>query len=244
MEGSEKTLNLNQGGNKKIIYIVIAALVVVGLIAGFMINRHNEEVKYQISSVVREIQETVGNSASRITYPEREGLRFEPGGWYDEIKNNKKFAQALIAALQECCTTTRDEEQVFYSLGIGRAYRTAAVLEYLEYQNEQVKAALDDLTAQALAAAEENGILSIYSQLLPFSSLTYYTGSQEQLSNERIEAAYYAEWQQVKQQMSGGEANLTSLLKSLAEVISAEPITVGQNHGGEAIAVNEVYIPQ
>lgn len=262
MEISEKKSagNQNSGDMKKINYIfvvVTVAVVAIALIVGFMAYRHNQEINYSISSVVDEINEIAAKSyGNTIKYPSREGgdWLFAPDGRYDQIKDNKKFAQALIAAMQERCTTEKDEATVYYPDGIGGVYRMAAVLEYLDYENEQVKACVDELTAQALAAANESDFdkeTYIYRRLLPFSSLTYYTGAQEQLQTADIEAAYNAKWQEVKKgledniDLASNKDAFANFLKSVYEIVNVSPINVGESaDSGMASAVNAVYIPQ
>ncbi len=184
------------------------------------------------------------------------GYIWDEGGYFDQLRDNKKLASALVAAMEANCNPTNDSGETKFSYyGMLHAYNMAAILEYMDYENPDVKACLDSLTAQTLAIVDESESFSttssIYNILLPFKGLTYYTGVTEQLSNEQIEAAYLAQWQTVKQEMSSGKAALSSFLEDVTDIASKSPTTVPEKtnmetstESGMAIAVNETYIPK
>ncbi len=249
--------------NKKVIYIVAALAALVIIVGGFMAYQNVQETNRKIATTVEDIEDFAKKSTnSSVKYPVSSssylyrGYIWDEGGYFDQLRDNKKLASALVAAMEANCNPTNDSGETKFSYyGMLHAYNMAAILEYMDYENPDVKACLDSLTAQTLAIVDESESFSttssIYNILLPFKGLTYYTGVTEQLPNEQIEAAYLAEWQKVKQEMSGGKADLAGFLDDLADIISQGPITVQERVKTETAAgsematpVNGTYIPE
>ncbi len=261
---SETKTNSNaKPPNKKVIYIVAALAVLVVAIGGFMAHQNVQETNRKIATTVEDIENFAKKSTnSSVKYPVPSssylyrGYIWDEGGYFDQLRDNKKLASALVAAMEANCNPTTDSGETKFSYyGMLHAYNMAAILEYMNYENPDVKACLDSLTAQTLAIVDESESFSttssIYNILLPFKGLTYYTGVTEQLPNEQIEAAYLAQWQTVKQEMSSGKAALSSFLEDVTKIASKSPITVPEKtnmetstESGMAIAVNETYIPK
>ncbi len=261
---SETKTNSNaKPPNKKVIYIVAALAVLVVAIGGFMAHQNVQETNRKIATTVEDIENFAKKSTnSSVKYPVSSssylyrGYIWDEGGYFDQLRDNKKLASALVAAMEANCNPTNDSGETKFSYyGILHAYNMAAILEYMNYENPDVKACLDSLTAQTLAIVDESESFSttssIYNILLPFKGLTYYTGVTEQLPNEQIEAAYLAQWQTVKQEMSSGKAALSSFLEDVTDIASKSPTTVPEKtnmetstESGMAIAVNETYIPK
>lgn len=245
------------------IYIVAALAVLVVAIGGFMAHQNVQETNRKIATTVEDIENFAKKSTnSSVKYPVSSssylyrGYIWDEGGYFDQLRDNKKLASALVAAMEANCNPTNDSGETKFSYyGMLHAYNMAAILEYMNYENPDVKACLDSLTAQTLAIVDESESFSttssIYNILLPFKGLTYYTGVTEQLPNEQIEAAYLAQWQTVKQKMSSGKAALSSFLEDVTDIASKSPTTVPEKtnmetstESGMAIAVNETYIPK
>lgn len=261
---SETKTNSNaKPPNKKVIYIVAALAVLVVAIGGFMAHQNVQETNRKIATTVEDIEDFAKKSTnSSVKYPVPSssylyrGYIWDEGGYFDQLRDNKKLASALVAAMEANCNPTNDSGETKFSYyGMLHAYNMAAILEYMNYENPDVKACLDSLTAQTLAIVDESESFSttssIYNILLPFKGLTYYTGVTEQLPNEQIEAAYLAQWQTVKQEMSSGKAALSSFLEDVTDIASKSPTTVPEKtnmetstESGIAIAVNETYIPK
>ncbi len=261
---SETKTNSNaKPPNKKVIYIVAALAVLVVAIGGFMAHQNVQETNRKIATTVEDIENFAKKSTnSSVKYPVSSssylyrGYIWDEGGYFDQLRDNKKLASALVAAMEANCNPTNDSGETKFSYyGMLHAYNMAAILEYMNYENPDVKACLDSLTAQTLAIVDESESFSttssIYNILLPFKGLTYYTGVTEQLPNEQIEAAYLAQWQTVKQEMSSGKAALSSFLEDVTDIASKSPTTVPEKtnmetstESGMAIAVNETYIPK
>ncbi len=261
---SETKTNSNaKPPNKKVIYIVAALAVLVVAIGGFMAHQNVQETNRKIATTVEDIEDFAKKSTnSSVKYPVSSssylyrGYIWDDGGYFDQLRDNKKLASALVAAMEANCNPTNDSGETKFSYyGMLHAYNMAAILEYMNYENPDVKACLDSLTAQTLAIVDESESFSttssIYNILLPFEGLTYYTGVTEQLPNEQIEAAYLAQWQTVKQEMSSGKAALSSFLEDVTDIASKSPTTVPEKtnmetstESGMAIAVNETYIPK
>lgn len=261
---SETKTNSNaKPPNKKVIYIVAALAVLVVAIGGFMAYQNVQETNRKIATTVEDIENFAKKSTnSSVKYPVSSssylyrGYIWDEGGYFDQLRDNKKLASALVAAMEANCNPTNDSGETKFSYyGMLHAYNMAAILEYMNYENPDVKACLDSLTAQTLAIVDESESFSttssIYNILLPFKGLTYYTGVTEQLPNEQIEAAYLAQWQTVKQEMSSGKAALSSFLEDVTDIASKSPTTVPEKtnmetstESGMAIAVNETYIPK
>ncbi len=261
---SETKTNSNaKPPNKKVIYIVAALAVLVVAIGGFMAHQNVQETNRKIATTVEDIEDFAKKSTnSSVKYPVPSssylyrGYIWDEGGYFDQLRDNKKLASALVAAMEANCNPTNDSGETKFSYyGMLHAYNMAAILEYMNYENPDVKACLDSLTAQTLAIVDESENFSttssIYNILLPFKGLTYYTGVTEQLPNEQIEAAYLAQWQTVKQEMSSGKAALSSFLEDVTKIASKSPTTVPEKtnmetstESGMAIAVNETYIPK
>ncbi len=261
---SETKTNSNaKPPNKKVIYIVAALAVLVVAIGGFMAHQNVQETNRKIATTVEDIEDFAKKSTnSSVKYPVSSssylyrGYIWDEGGYFDQLRDNKKLASALVAAMEANCNPTNDSGETKFSYyGMLHAYNMAAIMEYMNYENPDVKACLDSLTAQTLAIVDESESFSttssIYNILLPFKGLTYYTGVTEQLPNEQIEAAYLAQWQTVKQEMSSGKAALSSFLEDVTDIASKSPTTVPEKtnmetstESGMAIAVNETYIPK
>lgn len=261
---SETKTNSNaKPPNKKVIYIVAALAVLVVAIGGFMAHQNVQETNRKIATTVEDIENFAKKSTnSSVKYPVSSssylyrGYIWDEGGYFDQLRDNKKLASALVAAMEANCNPTNDSGETKFSYyGMLHSYNMAAILEYMNYENPDVKACLDSLTAQTLAIVDESESFSttssIYNILLPFKGLTYYTGVTEQLPNEQIEAAYLAQWQTVKQEMSSGKAALSSFLEDVTKIASKSHITVPEKtnmetstESGMAIAVNETYIPK
>ncbi len=261
---SETKTNSNaKPPNKKVIYIVAALAVLVVAIGGFMAHQNVQETNRKIATTVEDIEDFAKKSTnSSVKYPVSSssylyrGYIWDEGGYFDQLRDNKKLASALVAAMEANCNPTNDSGETKFSYyGMLHSYNMAAILEYMNYENPDVKACLDSLTAQTLAIVDESESFSttssIYNILLPFKGLTYYTGVTEQLPNEQIEAAYLAQWQTVKQEMSSGKAALSSFLEDVTKIASKSHITVPEKtnmetstESGMAIAVNETYIPK
>ena len=261
---SETKTNSNaKPPNKKVIYIVAALAVLVVAIGGFMAHQNVQETNRKIATTVEDIEDFAKKSTnSSVKYPVSSssylyrGYIWDEGGYFDQLRDNKKLASALVAAMEANCNPTNDSGETKFSYyGMLHAYNMAAIMEYMNYENPDVKACLDSLTAQTLAIVDESESFSttssIYNILLPFKGLTYYTGVTEQLPNEQIEAAYLAQWQTVKQEMSSGKAALSSFLEDVTDNASKSPTTVPEKtnmetstESGMAIAVNETYIPK
>ncbi len=257
-----KTNNNANPPNKKVIYIVAALAVLVVAIGGFMAYQNVQETNRKIATTVESIEDFAKkstNSSVRYPVPSSSYLYkeyiWDEGGYFDQLRDNKKLANALVAAMEAACNPTNDSGETKFSYyGMFQAYNMAAILEYMNYEDPDVKACLDLLTAQTLAIVDESENFSttssIYNILLPFKGLTYYTGVTEQLPNEQIEAAYLAQWQTVKQEMSSGKAALSSFLEDVTKIASKSHITVPEKNtakaaGSEmATAGNSSYIPE
>ncbi len=257
-----KTNNNANPPNKKVIYIVAALAVLVVAIGGFMAYQNVQETNRKVATTVESIEDFAKkstNSSVRYPVPSSSYLYkeyiWDEGGYFDQLRDNKKLANALVAAMEAACNPTNDSGETKFSYyGMFQAYNMAAILEYMNYENPDVKACLDSLTAQTLAIVDESENFSttssIYNILLPFKGLTYYTGVTEQLPNEQIEAAYLAQWQTVKQEMSSGKAALSSFLEDVTKIASKSHITVPEKNtakaaGSEmATAGNGSYIPE
>ena len=261
---SETKTNSNaKPPTNKVMYIVAALAVLVVAIGGFMAHQNVQETNRKIATTVEDIEDFAKKSTnSSVKYPVSSssylyrGYIWDEGGYFDQLRDNKKLASALVAAMEANCNPTNDSGETKFSYyGMLHAYNMAAIMEYMNYENPDVKACLDSLTAQTLAIVDESESFSttssIYNILLPFKGLTYYTGVTEQLPNEQIEAAYLAQWQTVKQEMSSGKAALSSFLEDVTDIASKSPTTVPEKtnmetstESGMAIAVNETYIPK
>lgn len=247
--------------NKKIIYIAAALAALVIIASGFTMYQNNQETNRKIAATVEAIENCAKSSLnSSIDYPIPGSSRYkeyiwDEGGYFDQLRDNKKLPSALIAAIEATSNPTKDTGETEFSYyGVFRAYNMAAVLEYLDYENQEVKACLDSLATQTLAVANESKNFSttkiIYENLLPFKGLTYYTGVKEQLPNEQIEAAYLARWQEVKQEMSSDKANLSGFLEDVTGIVSKNPITLPAKSTATAAGsqmatpANGTYIPE
>ena len=219
-----------------------------------MALQQNQDIDAKINSVVESLLDSV---KSDIKYPtaDKDSYIWEAGGYYDHVKDKKKLAQAIISAMEDMCTKKVEGETnpVFSSDGIRRAYRLAAVLEYLGYENPDVKNCLDSLTTQALAEVDNEDwdkTTRIYKSLQPFTGLAYYTGRNDLLTDEEIEKAYYTRWQRVKADAAKGDTDIFDFLGDVYEIAAISPIEIpAQRLSGKqdsqdvATAVNEVAIP-
>lgn len=244
-----------QFDKKKILYIVIAAVVLLAAFAGYKSYKHNQRMAYLTGEVVEEMLDCI--TWDKIEYPTLadNSSTWKPGGYFDEVKDSQKLTNAVSVAMEELCTKNDGAE--FSPSAIGKVYRLMAVLEYLDYERPEVKATLDNLTAQALEAArsEDNKLTteSVYKDLMRFDGLTYYTSRQEQLKNEEIEQYYNKRWQELKQDMADGKGYFADFIKELHAIACQSPIDVPEqktsdDSGSElamaanAVAINQMYL--
>lgn len=237
--------------DKKFVIIAAVVAVIIAVFAIYKLNEHNRYINYAVEQVVEEILDCFDYRPYYINYPVMEADDYVWGtdGYFNEVKDNKKLADALEAALTDICNKTGE----FNADGIGKVYHVAAVLEYLDYKNPQVKTQIDSLTAQALEVVNSDDsystVKSVYQGLMPFDSLNYYTGRKEMLQKEEIEAYYSARWQEVKQQMAENKDNLSSFIEDVEYIASVAPVKVpetivSQTSSEYATAANVVPVKQ
>lgn len=264
----QKQSAANSGGAKqpfklsrKQIYIIIAAAVlVIALAAGLVILKNVKATNSRIESVVGELRD-MGDYKLAYPQPGKGDYIWGADGQFEQVRNKKKFARAIADEMEALCTSADAEGQAlsaetFSSSGIERAYRMAAVLEYMNYESADVKAKLTELTEMAGTVAENSDnmitVTNIYGGMLPFRGLSYYTFSEDIISNEDIENRFNEEWQDVKKDMKSGDAKLDYFIERVYETGGASPVTVPQRAAdGEAgigsetaAAVNVVPIPE
>lgn len=256
---AEKQPEGQSTGGKKQKRLVIAAVVIIAIIGAFIGVKQNGETNSMIESLVSDLQER-GNAYS-FSYPamgERmDDLYWGEGGFFEKVKGKQKFADAVVEAMESTCVFMGEdgEEKSFHSSGFEKACRMAAVLEYVGYENEGVKAAMDSLMAQAAEAAKgKNQVTSknISVTFMKYGDMPYY-GSPEVLPDEEIEAIFAGRWQEVRQEMPSGEAELDEFLEMVYEAASTAPIEIPErgtvkaaaSAGAEASAapdIKEMYL--
>lgn len=237
--------------DKKFVIIAAVVLAIIAVFSIYKINQHNQHINYAVERVVKEILDCFDYRSYYIDYPvmEPDNYIWGTNGYFNDVKDNKKLANAIEVALMDICSKTGE----FDVDGIGKVYSVAAVLEYLDYENPQVKTCIDSLTAQALEVVNSDSsyitVKNVYQDLMPFDGLNYYTGRKEMLQNEEIEAYYNARWQEVKQQMAENKDSLSSFIEDVEHIASAAPVKVPETIVSEikseyATAMNEVPVNQ
>lgn len=252
--------------------LIIAGVVAVALIGAFAFMNQSKETNRMIESLVSDLEKRA--DAYSLSYPvvgeqpddynERartytDELYWGEGGYFEKVKEKKKFSAAAADKIKTVCVYAEKEgeEEKFHSSGFEKACRMAAVLEYVNYENEDVKAVMDTLMAQAAEAAKgDNWITSrnIFTTFAKYGSMPYY-GNADVLPGEEIEAAFAEKWQEIKREMPAGEADLDDFLEDVAEVASIAPIEVPEygtvrntagvaaaEGGMFAVSVSEMYL--
>ncbi len=224
-----------KGANKKVILIVVAVLAVIAaIIAGILVSDHNRQVNDRIQTAVDDIYDWSGDSGFPVL---EDDYMWRSGGRYDtSVKDNKKFARALCEKMRQTCSIKKDGEpqelsiETFSSDGLGRAYKMAAILEYLGYESPEVKACLDDLTAMGLEKVRSSSDWKtgafFYRAVAPYKGLNYYTSRTDAVSDSDIEAFYAGRWQQVKAGMKGGGTDFEAFLEDVIDAVAAPPVKV------------------
>lgn len=213
--------------------LIIAAVVVVAILAVFLGMKQSGETNRMIESLVNDLENRAG--AYTFSYPvvgeqSTDDLYWGEGGYFEKVKDKKKFSAAAADKIKTVCVYAEKEgeEETFHSSGFEKACRMAAVLEYVNYENEDVKAVMDGLMAQAAEAAKgDNWITSrnIFTTFAKYGSMPYY-GSPDAMPKEEIEAVFAEKWQEIKREMPAGEADLDDFLEDVAEVASIAPIEI------------------
>ena len=213
--------------------LIIAAIVAVVIIGAFVGMKQSGETNRKIESLVNDLEDRAGGYS--LSYPvigEHSGddLYWGEGGYFERVKGKKKFPAAVAEKVKRVCVYAGEEgeEETFHSSGFEKACRMAAVLEYMKYENEDVKAAMDTLMVQAAEAAKgDNWITSrnLFMTFAKYDSLPYY-GNPDVMPKEEIEAAFAEEWQKIKREMPTGKADLGGFLEDAAEVAATAPIKV------------------
>ena len=92
---------------------------------------------------------------SNLLFVHKNRLETKPPALF-QVKGKKKFPAAVAEKMKTVCiyASEEGEEETFHSSGFEKACRMAAVLEYVKYENEDVKAVMDTLMAQAAEAAK------------------------------------------------------------------------------------------
>ncbi len=240
--------------------LIIAAAVAIVIIGAFVGMKQSGETNRRIERLVNDLEDRADDYF--LSYPvigEKSGddLYWGEGGYFEQVKGKKKFPAAVAEKMKTVCiyASEEGEEETFHSSGFEKACRMAAVLEYVKYENEDVKAVMDTLMAQAAEAAKgDNWITSrsLFMTFAKYDSLPYY-GNSDVMPKEEIAAAFAKEWQKIKREMSTGKADLSGFLEDAAEVASTAPIkvpeygTVRNNTSsaaaeGSAPALVEVYL--
>lgn len=257
------------GKMKKRLMIVGAAVVVI--VGAFVGMNQSRETNRRIENLIDDLQYRA--DAYHFSYPVIGGqpddgsvrtgtddIYWGEDGYFGQVKNKNKFSAAVADAMETACiyADNEGEEAKFHSDGFEKACRMAAVLEYVNYENADVKAVMDSLMAQAAEAAKgDNWITSknIFKTFAEYSSLPYY-GNTDAIPKEEIEAAFAEKWQEIKQEMYTEEADLDGFLKDASEVASVAPIEIpeyGTVKGtsaagteaapaGSAPAIDEMYL--
>jgi len=212
--------------------LLIAGAVAVVLIGAFIGIKQGKETNSKIEGVIEDLEERGG--AYRFSFPVSsdgvDEIYWGEGGHFEKVKEKKKFVDALTAKMDSICNyASEDEEEIsFHSGGFEKVCRMAAVLEYMDYENADVKAAVNRLMEQAAETARESGQFTrtgIFETFLRYGSMPYY-GNPELMPKEEIEAAYAEKWQAIKQEMPEGDAKLDDFLEDVAEAASIAPIQI------------------
>lgn len=236
--------------NKKIVTILAVVAVVLVAVGGFMAYQNNQETSRKIADVVDAVEDCAGKRIlNQVYYPNTEDSDYiwKKGGYFDQVRDNKKLADALVAAMENACTSTDKDtgETKFSYSGVSKAYAMAAVLEYMDYENPTVKACLDSLTTQAVTAAVESEYFrtttNVYGNLAIFRGLTYYTGISEQMPAEQIENIYHARWQEVKQQLADDDnGDLNDFIEDVYDIAHIAPLQVPEQVSKDADVPTEL----
>lgn len=221
--------------SKKTIYIIVGVVTVIAaIVIGMVIANNNKQTNSYIQSAVDDIYDW----SDKTEFPTlaEDDYMWKTGGRFEQIRDNKKFSAALCDKMREICTTKKDDQilelnaETISYVGVRRAYQMAAILEYLGYENEEVKACLDELTAMVVEKARNsdnwnNVTAYIYRNITPYKGLKYYTSRVDAISDAEIEKSYADQWKKIKGQMSGG-ADLENYLEKVVEVVNVRPIEV------------------
>lgn len=256
----EKQPEQKPEGKKTQKRLIIAGVVVLVLIGAFAFMNQSKETNRMIESLVDDLEDRAEDYW--LSYPvigegSTDDLYWGEGGYFEKVKDKKKFSAAVADKMKTVCVYASEEgeEETFHSSGIEKACRMAAVLEYVNYENEDVKAVMDGLMTQAAEAAKgDNWITSrnLFMTFAEYDSLPYY-GSPDAMPKEEIEAAFADKWQKIKREMPTGKADLGDFLEDAVEVASIAPIKVPE-YGtvkntaeaaaaeGSAPAVSEMYL--
>ena len=117
--------------DKKFVIIAAVVLAIIAVFSIYKINQHNQHINYAVERVVKEILDCFDYRPYYIDYPvmEPDNYIWGTNGYFNDVKDNKKLANAIEAALMDICSKTGE----FDVDGIGKVYSVAAVLEYLDY---------------------------------------------------------------------------------------------------------------
>lgn len=216
---------------KRIIYIIAAAALLIAAIAGYAAYRHNSHVNYLVESIAEEVSDAA--DGYYLEYPgiEADDLYWGEGGWYEQVRDNKKLAQALTAKMWEKATTTKEDGAIEISTAkLQTPYRMAAVLEYLGYESQEVKDCLAEITAQSLEKIRSSEyavtLTSGYETLLRFEGLGYYDCAKQAISHQEVEQYLAERWQKLKGEMGSGKEDLEDLLEDVYSLAFVQPIQV------------------
>lgn len=214
-------------------HLIIATVVAVVIIGAFVGMKQSGETNRRIESLVNDLEDRADDyfiSYSVIGEHSGDDLYWGEGGYFERVKGKKKFPAAVAEKVKRVCVYAGEEgeEETFHSSGFEKACRMAAVLEYMKYENEDVKAAMDTLMVQAAEAAKgDNWITSrnLFMTFAKYDSLPYY-GNPDVMPKEEIEAVFAEKWQEIKREMPAGKADLGGFLEDAAEIASTAPIKV------------------
>lgn len=205
--------------------LIIAAAVAVVIIGAFVGMKQSGETNRKIESLVNDLEDRAGGyslSYPVIGEPSGGNLYWGEGGYFEQVKNKKKFSAAVADKMKTVFASGS------HSSGFEKVCRMAAVLEYVKYENEDVKTVMDTLMTQAAEAAKgDNWITSrnLFMTFAKYDSLPYY-GNSDVMPKEEIEAAFAEEWQKIKREMPAGKADLGGFLEDAAEAAATAPIKV------------------
>lgn len=216
---------------KRIIYIIVAAALLIAAIAGYAAYRHNSHVNYLVESIAEEVSDAA--DGYYLTYPEikADDLYWGTEGWYKQVRDNKKLAQALAAKMWENATTTKEDGATEISTAkLQTPYRMAAVLEYVGYESQEVKDCLAEITAQSLekirSSQYQATLTNGYETLLRFEGLGYYDCAKQAISHQEVEQYLAERWQKLKGEMGSGKEDLEELLEDVYSLAFVQPIQV------------------
>ena len=227
------------GSGKRIIYIIAGAALLIAAIAGYAAYRHNSE----ISSMAEAIAEKVSDAADGyyLEYPEikADDLYWGEGGWYEQLRDNKKLAQALATKMWENAATTKEDGTTEISTAkLQTIYRMAAVLEYVGYENQEVKDCLAEITAQMLEKCRSSQytrtLVDGYATLLGFEGLSYYDCAGQAVSHQEVEEYLAERWQQLAAAMDSGHEDLADLLEDVYKLAFVQPVQVPKQQAAGA----------